>query len=131
MVRTFLATVIFHHVRFLFCTHPGMKKPRSYEDFMLEIGSRLTAARIAAGFEHIPDVIARYPSWSFHTYSSHESGRRRPSRDAAVKYAKAFNVDASFLRGEDLEDGEQPISLPIPRPNASYPPKLQRFDTSK
>ncbi|PZP58788.1 MAG: repressor protein C [Delftia acidovorans] len=105
-----------------------MKKPVSDEELMKEVASRLAAARTAAGFHSIPEVVERF-GFNFHTYSSHEQGRRRPSREAAKRYARAFKSDPDFLRGEDLDSGDD-IPTPVrPSPNGSFPParvELQR-----
>lgn len=131
MLRTFIAIYFLINVRFLFRTCTGMKKDLSDEEIMKEVGNRITAARIAAGFEHVPAVIARYPTWSKHTYSSHELGRRRPSREAAMRYAKAFRSDPAYLRGEDLDAGhDEPTQIRV-TPNASYPPEYFEFGPAR
>lgn len=116
----------FYQCTFFFLYELQMTKKISDDEFMNEIARRLRAARKAAGFEHIPDAVERF-GWSFHSYSSHEGGRRRPSREMAVRYAKAFKSDPSYLRGEDLYDSTEKVAPIRPPSNASFPPQFHSF----
>jgi phage repressor protein C with HTH and peptisase S24 domain len=76
---------------------------------MMEPHDRLVLARIKAGHETAADA-ARVFGWSPITYRAHESGLRGLRRDAAARYAVAFNVsEAWLLTGEGGPDGQRPM----------------------
>ncbi|PWE52328.1 repressor protein C [Metarhizobium album] len=99
------------------------------------MAQRLVEARIAAGFSRRSDALNRFTSWSPSTYASHELGRRRFDSDFAEKYAVAFKVPVSHLLAHDLYSAEETkptsniVRLQRPRPNASFPPIYQSFNT--
>lgn len=66
---------------------------------------RLRWARNQHGKYGTPTEAARAFGWKVPTYLGHENGDRNPSRDAAKRYAKAYNV-----RWEWLLDGEGPAA---------------------
>ncbi len=93
-----------------------------------QMAQRLVAARVAAGYQKRSQVFERFPSWNQDTYSSHELGRRKISEPFARKYAEAFKVSVSHLLGHDLVEE---IEVTKPTPNASFPPRWQRFSAAE
>lgn len=89
-------------------------------------------ARQAAGFSTVNDAadslgIARG------TYGGHESGSRGFREDSAAKYARRFNVDASWLmfgtgRGPSGSTEAAPLEQTLPAPNAIIQPEPPSFD---
>lgn len=76
----------------------------------LKLAARLKTARELAGFETASEA-ARALGVPVGSYGCHENGARGFKRDRALKYAKAFKVDAQWLlyglgnpRGPDLMD---------------------------
>lgn len=63
---------------------------------MKEIADRLQEARKEAGYKTATDA-ARAFGWNENTYRSNENGQRPPSRQAAVKYARAYRVSVDWL----------------------------------
>lgn len=63
---------------------------------MKEIADRLREIRQDAGYKTATDA-ARAFGWNENTYRSNENGQRPPSRQAAVKYARAFRVSVDWL----------------------------------
>lgn len=61
-----------------------------------EIKDRLKWARETAGFPRAVEA-ARAFGWTASTYLGNENGDRKPGRDRAEQYAKAFNVDLGWL----------------------------------
>lgn len=61
-------------------------------------GKRLRRAREAAGFRHAT-TAANHFGWHKITYTSHENGTRGFGPDEAIRYARAFGVDAAELLG--------------------------------
>jgi phage repressor protein C with HTH and peptisase S24 domain len=75
---------------------------------MENMGSRLRAARIAAGFKSARSAAIRF-NWSPSTYAAHENGQNEFDATAAAKYAKAFHTTASHLLvGEPSTGGDKP-----------------------
>jgi phage repressor protein C with HTH and peptisase S24 domain len=68
---------------------------------LMDISDRLQWARQNHGRHATPTDAARAYGWTVSTYLGHENGDRKPSRDAAKKYAKAYRV-----RWEWLLEGE-------------------------
>lgn len=64
--------------------------------------ARLRKARLAAGFRKRAMVFDRFPFWKVDTYTSHETGRREFDKEAAERYATAFNSPLAFLLAHDL-----------------------------
>lgn len=68
----------------------------------MDMHQRLKKARLAAGYEKAIDAI-RAHDWNKNTYSSNENGNRAFGRQAAEKYATAFDISLEWLltgRGE-------------------------------
>lgn len=63
---------------------------------MIDISSRLRAAREAAGFERASDATDRF-GWTYSTYAGHENGARGIKNEALRKYARAFGVSLTWL----------------------------------
>ncbi|CAO4179490.1 hypothetical protein EEDFHM_03529 [Methylorubrum populi] len=57
---------------------------------------RLQIARKAAGYANATDAARRF-GWNENTYRSHENGERGLKQSVAIKYARAFNVDPTFI----------------------------------
>lgn len=72
------------------------------------VGSRLKAARIAAGFKRATHA-AEQNRWVVSTYAAHENGNRAPDR-ALFEYARAFGVDYDWLK-----NGGRQSAAPLPR----------------
>lgn len=59
---------------------------------------RLEEARLDAGFKKMADAIREF-GWHPQTYASHENGQTKRIPDqAAVAYAKAYNVNPAWLK---------------------------------
>ena len=58
---------------------------------------RLQWARIRHGKYYTPTEAARAFGWPVSTYLGHENGDRNPSRNAAKRYARAYNVRWEWL----------------------------------
>ncbi|MEI3850065.1 MULTISPECIES: XRE family transcriptional regulator [unclassified Ensifer] len=100
-----------------------------------DVGQRLKLARKSAGFktarEAAESLGVRYP-----TYSQHENGTRGIVREAEL-YARRFKVSLDWLlRGKGagpevaalVEDDTDDEPVSRPRPNASFPPRYQKFE---
>lgn len=81
---------------------------------MDSVHDRLKAARIRAGFS-TPTDAARAFGWKVPTYLGHENGDRKPKRDRAEKYARAFRTTVAWLL-----DGTAPNTLNKPIPVFGY-----------
>ncbi len=57
---------------------------------------RLRWARAKAGFQTPREAADRF-AWPYGTYKSHENGMRGLRRETAVKYAKAYKVNLTWL----------------------------------
>ena len=66
---------------------------------------KLRSAREEKGFASAAEA-ARHFGWPIPTYCAHENGTRGIRRDAAIKYAKAYGIQAAALLG--LSTGSQP-----------------------
>lgn len=75
---------------------------------MREIRDRLMWARKRASYDS-PTTAAQSRGWTVSTYLGHENGDRNPSRNAAIKYARAFGVRWEWLlegEGQALLSGQ-------------------------
>lgn len=71
-----------------------------------EQAQRLRAARKARGFKTAAAAIARF-GWKQSTYLAHENGQNGISAEAALEYAKAYDLDPGWLltsHGRGLDD---------------------------
>jgi SOS-response transcriptional repressor LexA len=81
---------------------------------------RLKDLRIAKGFATAADAARAY-GWAVTTYQAHENGMRGLRRDAAERYAKAFNSSVTYVlglsentRGPDSSQAvNQVINVPV------------------
>lgn len=64
-------------------------------------GERLRWARKQHGRYDTPTEAARAFGWPVSTYLGHENGDRNPSREAAKRYAKAYNIRWEWLLEND------------------------------
>lgn len=81
-----------------------------------EQAKRLRAAREAAGFEQAAEAITRF-GWVASTYHAHENGQNGIKPEVAIKYARAFGVDAGWLLtglGAPAQ-GEASVATPLRR----------------
>lgn len=76
---------------------------------MTDVHERLAWARRHHGLHHTPTDAARAYGWPVSTYLGHENGDRKPSRDAAKKYAEVYGVRWEWL----LENEGQPIAANV------------------
>lgn len=90
-----------------FCTTPFGRMQHMAD---LKLAARLKDARELAGYETGSDA-ARALGVPVGSYNCHENGSRGFKKAAALKYAKAFKVDPSWLlyglgnpRGPDIVD---------------------------
>ena len=72
---------------------------RNIHDMQEKEYERLRRARVAAGFKTSRSAC-KFFGWNENTYRSHET-RRGISKRAAIRYAKAFNVDVGWLLFND------------------------------
>jgi phage repressor protein C with HTH and peptisase S24 domain len=78
---------------------------------MTEPSFRLALARRGANYA-TPTDAARAFGWTVSTYLAHENGTRGITRQAAMKYARAFHTSAAWiLTGED---SNEPTSYTVP-----------------
>lgn len=77
---------------------------------MENMGSRLRAARIAAGFKSARSAAIRF-NWLPSTYAAHENGQNEFDAEAAAKYAKAFQTTAARLLIGESESLSQPKAI--------------------
>lgn len=74
-------------------------------------GTRLTKARLKAGFETAADA-ARAFGWKEITYRAHESNGRGLKKEVAMQYGKAFKVSPAWLlTGEITDSSDSPKEL--------------------
>lgn len=108
-----------------------MKKDNDDQELVPVRAARLRQAREAAGYLKRPAVHARFPSWKKSTYTSHELGLRGFDEEDARRYAEAFKVSIAYLMAHDIIDEQSNVvQLKRPtKPNASFPPRFQSFDT--
>jgi phage repressor protein C with HTH and peptisase S24 domain len=78
------------------------------DDWPMEnMGSRLRAARIAAGFKSARSAAIRF-GWSPSTYAAHENGQNEFDAETAAKYARAFDTSAGYLlTGESAPETDE------------------------
>lgn len=99
----------------------------------MERAERLKQARINSGLGGYRALARRF-GWNENTYKAHEKGQNGFGIADAKKYADAFAVSANWLQfGEGTmseASSEPPKAVPAiaTRPNASFPPRYQRFD---
>jgi SOS-response transcriptional repressor LexA len=73
---------------------------------------RLKDLRIRKGFATAADAARAY-GWAVTTYQAHENGARGLKRDAAERYAKAFNATAAYVLGLSTNTGSTEPSSPV------------------
>lgn len=72
---------------------------------------RLKALREARRYETGTDAANAY-GWAISTYNAHEGGRREITRNAALKYARAFrSTPEHILFGAGINQGDNSLSL--------------------
>lgn len=71
-------------------------KPAQTLPNLAEPHQRLEWARARANLADATEAARRH-NWNENTYRSHENGNRPLSREAAVRYSKAFKVPAGWL----------------------------------
>ncbi|WP_017993903.1 LexA family transcriptional regulator [Rhizobium leguminosarum] len=107
----------------------------------IEIGQRLKAARLAAGFK-TAKAAAESLGVPYPTYSQHENGTRGIVREADL-YARRYKISLDWLmraKGDGpmvddltINSPEGPTHIQIKsgskttKPNASFPPRYQAF----
>lgn len=79
-----------------------------------EVGLRLTAARIAAGYQKRVEAV-RELGWNPNTYKSHEFGVRGIDPLDAYKYARAYGVSVEFLLALDMLNRQKGESKTLTR----------------
>ena len=67
-----------------------MGKDEKQKQVKLEQGSRLRAARVAAGFVKSAAQAAKEANWPLSTYGAHEIGTRTIGLDDAERYARFY-----------------------------------------
>jgi SOS-response transcriptional repressor LexA len=79
-----------------------------------DTATRLAEARAKAGYISARDAAAAF-GWTYSTYAAHENGNRKITVEAGRRYARAFQVSASWLlwgtKEEDLPP--EPVSVPV------------------
>src|SRR6478609_1215837 len=99
------------------------------EDNLKEVGQRLRAARVRAGFK-TARAAAESLGIPYPTYTQHENGTRGLQREAEV-YVRRYKISLDWLlrgKGPGMIDlDELDTTTGQPKPNASFPPRYQRF----
>src|SRR5262245_13556506 len=62
----------------------------------MSLAERLKKARVAAGYETAKEAAVKF-HWNEGSYRACEAGRRQPSRKMSMAYAKALDVDLTWL----------------------------------
>ena len=66
------------------------------ESYRIEVGKRLSEARVAAGFMTAADAAKRY-RWHPQNVRDHEAGRRGVDPLQADDYARRYNIQVEWL----------------------------------
>lgn len=99
----------------------------------MQRAERLKDARIKSGLGGYRSLAQRF-GWNENTYKAHEKGQNGFGIADAKKYAEAFAVSVKWLQfgdgspDDETNDSNAPAATSRPRPNASFPPRYQRFD---
>lgn len=111
-----------------------MRKAMWHLPRMESASSRLKWAREHAGYKTAREAVEAF-GFTQSTYYGHENGDRTFSDETAKRYAQAFNVPWTWLRGavEDDIDTAAPRKekRPINEPNASTPVEVSLISQDK